>query len=126
MAAKAGVIRFARGVSWTAVSDDHLMMLASPPSRSRLADRVLFAALARLDPTQHARFGKGELTRILGTVDVATGEIVPARSDSVSHAIRTLKMERSISDDSSARCIVLAHTFAQTGVGARSRCAIHC
>jgi hypothetical protein len=90
-----------------------------------MPERILFAALGRMDRLGHARFTKGEIARIVSQVDPATGEITTARADSLSKAISKAKETGYIGHDSRARCITIPHTTAQMEKGAKIICPVH-
>jgi hypothetical protein len=90
-----------------------------------LAVRVLFAAMGRHDRGGHARFRRGELADVLGSVDTATGEVMPGRSDTVSKAIKAAKHLGYVTEDSTARCLVLSPHVFQKRWGSTEPCAYH-
>ncbi|MCZ2837091.1 hypothetical protein [Modestobacter sp. VKM Ac-2985] len=90
-----------------------------------LAVRVLFAAMGQHDRNGHARFRSGELADVLGSIDVTTDEVRPARRDSVSDAIKAAKRLGYITDESTVRCLVLSRHVFQKSWGSSDPCAVH-
>jgi len=119
-------ISFGGHTPWAAYSQVEMALWAKCPDLSPLAYRVLFAAMGRHGSSGHAPFNPGELAEILATASRATeGEMVRARSDSVSRAIESAKRSGFITDESNARCLVLpAHAF-QKANGASQPCPVH-
>ncbi len=118
-------IAFAAGGEWGAYSQVEMARLAQAVEVTPLAVRVLFAALGRHDRSGHARFRPGELARILGSIDVTTGEIRTGRSDSVSSAIDSAKRLGYITEESWARCLVVPRTMFQKRHGRIEECQVH-
>jgi hypothetical protein len=118
-------IVFAGGGEWGAYSQVEMARLAQAVEVTPLAVRILFAALGRHDRNGHARFRPGELARILGSIDVTTGEIWGARSDVVSKALGTAKRLGYISEESTARCLVVPRTAFQKRHGRVEDCQVH-
>lgn len=118
----AGKIDFPDHSKWVAVSQKGMASWAGRPDISTLAVRVLFAAMSRADRAGHAVFRPGELRDLLGSVDTATGELLPARSDTLRNGIRAAKRVGMIQDHSVARCLVLAPSMFQRAEGAALKC----
>jgi len=120
-----GGISFASGSEWAAYAQVEMSRWAKDAAVTPLAVRVLFAAMGRHDRNGHARFRSGELADVLGSIDVTTGEVRPARRGAVSDAIKAAKRLGYITDESFARCLVLSrHTF-QKSWGSPQPCAAH-
>lgn len=118
-------ISFAGDSQWGAYSQTELSRWSKQAEITPLAVRILFAAMGRHDSSGHARFRPGELADVLGSVDTVTGELVAARADSVSKAIRAAKHLGYITEESTVRCLVLSrHTF-QKAWGSTKPCAYH-
>jgi hypothetical protein len=117
-------ISFGPGVPWSAFSQYEMSAWARRSDISPLAIRVLFAAMGRHNKAGHAQFNKGELAEILGDIDLTTGEVVSARSDTVSKAIAAAKHLGFISDDSTARCLVVPGYAFQKARGS-DVCTVH-
>lgn len=118
-------IQFAGNAEWGAYCQQEMARWAKTPEVSPLAVRVLFAAMGRHDRSGHAPFDRGELADVLGGVDVRTGEVVPARADSVSKAIKAAKHLGFVGDDSTVRCLILRRQEFQKASGPRVPCRIH-
>jgi hypothetical protein len=103
-------IDFGLGVKWVAASQPTMTLWSRNPGLG-LRERVLFAAMGRVDPTGHAPFGVGELASQLG-----------AKDGSVSKAIRQAKEAGLIHADSQARCIILPGYAFQRGKGQQVSC----
>ena len=118
-------ITFPGDAPWVAISQPEMQKWASMASVGPLPLRVMFAALGRQNSTGHAELAKGELGRILGTVDTDTGRIKPARPDTVSRAIREAKQNGFIARESGARCLVVPRWVAIKGARDRWTCRVH-
>ncbi len=118
-------IQFADGSEWGAYSQVEMARLSRMVEVTPLAVRVLFAAMSRHDRSGHARFARGELADILGSIDVATGEVRAARADTVSGAIKAAKRLGYITERSSARCLVVPRTAFQKRHGRIEDCHVH-
>ncbi len=90
-----------------------------------MAVRILFAAMGRHDQTGHAPFRVRELADVLSSVDKSTGQLVPARLDSLSKAVRSAKELGYIAEESTVRCLVLSTHVFQKASGRRATCGIH-
>jgi hypothetical protein len=120
-----GGIAFATGSEWGAYAQGEMSRWAKDGAVTPLAVRVLFAAMGRHDRNGHARFRPGELADVLGSIDVTTGEIRPARRGAVSDAIKAAKRLGYITDESFARCLVLSRHIFQNSWGSPQVCAAH-
>lgn len=118
-------INFATGSEWGAYAQQEMSRWAKDGAVTPLAVRVLFAAMGRHDRNGHARFRSGELADVLGSIDVTTGEVRPARRDTVSAAITVAKRLGYIAEDSSARCLVLSRHIFQKSWGSPEPCPVH-
>lgn len=118
-------IDFGHRVEWGAYAQPAMTMWARSPDVSPMAVRVLFAALGRHDQTGHAPFRVRELAEVLSAVDKRTGQLVPARPDSVSKAVRSAKELNYITEWSTARCLVLSPRVFQKASGRRMTCGVH-
>jgi hypothetical protein len=118
-------IAFATGSEWGAYAQQEMSRWAKDGAVTPLAVRVLFAAMGRHDRNGHARFRSGELADVLGSIDVTTGEVRPARRDSVSDAIKAAKRLGYITDESTVRCLVLSRHVFQKSWGSPAPCAVH-
>lgn len=118
-------ISFGPRVEWGAYSQPGMLLLARTQEVKPLAVRVLFAAMGRHDINGHAPFRPRELADILRTVDMETGEVRSAQSDTVSDALRQAKEVGYVLPESTARCVVLAPHMFQKGKGAPLHCVHH-
>jgi hypothetical protein len=118
-------IQFGDRVEWGAYAQPAMTMWARSPDVSPMAVRVLFAALGRHDQTGHAPFRVRELADVLSSVDKTTGQLVAARLDSVSKAVRSAKELGYITEGSTARCLVLSPRVFQKASGRRLTCGVH-
>ncbi|GAA4727454.1 hypothetical protein GCM10023328_02090 [Modestobacter marinus] len=118
-------IAFAGDAPWGAYCQREMGMWAKRPEVTPLAVRILFAAIGRHDSAGHAVFGPGELAEVPGRVDTATGEVLVARKDSVSDAIKAAKRLGFITEESTVRCLVLGRHAFQKGKGAPKLCPVH-
>lgn len=118
-------INFSGGTSWGAYSQVEMTRWAQRSDISPRAVRVLLAAMGRHDRAGHARFARGELAMILGTVDEVTGEIVPASAQRVSDAVAVAKRLCFVTEDSTARCLVLSSVAFQKAQGTQAPCPVH-
>lgn len=118
-------INFGDRVEWDAYAQPAMEMWARSPEVSPLAVRVLFAALGRHDRTGHAPFRARELAEVLSSADRKTGELVAARPDSVSKAVRAAKELGYIADESTARCLILSPRVFQKASGRSATCGVH-
>ncbi|MQY33121.1 hypothetical protein SRB17_10810 [Streptomyces sp. RB17] len=90
-----------------------------------LAMRVYFIAVAEMNRIGHAEFAPGALGSALGTVDARTGEMAPVHPVTLSKAIKQAKGWGLISEDSSARCLVIPAYAAQKGSNGTGFCRHH-
>jgi hypothetical protein len=105
------------GGHWIALSRDESKRMAQAPEFPAVI-RLWWLALSRINRIGHAQFDRGEIGRILATVDTDTGEVRPLKPSRVSNVIREAKGHGLVGEDSSARCIVLPPWQAQNGKGA--------
>jgi hypothetical protein len=118
-------INFATGSEWGAYAQTEMGRWAKDGAVTPLAVRVLFAAMGKHDRNGHAPFDRGELADVLGSIDVTTGEVRPARRDSVSDAIKAAKRLGFITEDSSVRCLILSRHAFQKSFGSPKPCDVH-
>ncbi|MGY1686884.1 hypothetical protein ACI8AK_14965 [Geodermatophilus sp. SYSU D00867] len=118
-------IDFGDRVEWGAYAQPAMAMWARSPDLSPMAVRVLFAAMGRHDQTGHAPFRVRELADVLSVADKGTGQLVAARPDSVSKAVRSAKELGYIANESTARCLVLSPRLFQKASGRRTTCGVH-
>ena len=118
-------IDFGNRVEWGAYAQPAMTVWAKSPDVSPMAVRVLFAAMGRHDQTGHAAFRVRELADVLSAVDKRTGQLVTARPDSVSKAVRSAKELGYIAEGSTARCLVLSPRVFQKASGRRATCGVH-
>lgn len=116
--------RFGGDGSWVAVGKDHMKLLSKVPEFD-LVTRLHFAALSRMNRLGHAPFNRGELTRICSSVNKQTGELRPARSDSVNKAIRKAVARGLLEPESGNRCLVVPYHLAQMNSGPVFDCLPH-
>lgn len=112
--ARVSRINFGSGVTWSAVSTmfDEATI---DNSRASLEVRVMAAARARIDPTGHSHWRRGELrSRLL--VYSPTGEHVPVERSTLGRAIGRLVAAKILLRGSSSECLVYVPFAVQTGM----------
>lgn len=91
-----------------------------------LADRIIAAALAVVNREGHARFVPGDLALAVSVLDEITGELLEPASSTISRALRKLKDEGLIREDSKRECIRLTDRVYAYGTGkASAKCMVH-
>lgn len=109
---------------WVKVHQEQRLDLATSPQVPQWL-RVMFLAEYRMSEDGHARFGRGELAKYLGT-DNRTGECKPIDKHNVQRAIREAVRRGLILPDSGSQCLRLPQHRVTKGRGHRlSDCPHH-
>lgn len=109
---------------WTAVTDNVALLLASNHANP-LSTRIFFMAMARVNLNGHAEFGPGKLIESLPIVEKKTGEIRSPSRQAINAAIKQLKKDGLIAEDSCQRCIHFMYNTVDRGQKAGVDCVFH-